>query len=164
MQWSSKPNDALVLQIPDELFSGQVENYELLMFTLPPPGSKGEDGNKREAIREILDQMLDLCDERPKGTCWPLKVCCTACCICWSGILRFERCGWNMNILCGTSTGSSRLSAVLRPTITVGYGCGILPRCWVTARTTCPECSADRRVSGLSITCMRFASGMFITT
>ena len=47
------------------------------MFTLPPPGSKGEDGNKREAIREILDQMLDLCDERPKGTCWPLKVCCT---------------------------------------------------------------------------------------
>lgn len=63
----SKPNDALVLQIPDELFSGQVENYELLMFTLPPPGSKGEDGNKREAIREILDQMLDLCDERPEG-------------------------------------------------------------------------------------------------
>ncbi len=63
----SRPNDALVLQIPIELFEGQVENYELLMFTLPPPGTEGEGGIKREVIRELLDQMLDLCDEQPEG-------------------------------------------------------------------------------------------------
>lgn len=63
----SRPNDALVLQIPIELFGGQVENYELLMFTLPPPGTEGEGGIKREVIRELLDQMLDLCDEQPEG-------------------------------------------------------------------------------------------------
>lgn len=63
----SCPNEALVLQIPDDLLEKQVEDWQLLTFTVPPADGNCESAKKREVLREILVRMLDLCDHREEG-------------------------------------------------------------------------------------------------